>query len=64
MANATYWLYKRPDGFYELRQNRYREQFCRGKEPPNDVCAVANNVEQMREMVKLLKGTVDWNEHG
>lgn len=45
-----------------LRQTRFKAQFDAGSEHPHDVCAVARNVEELRNMVTTCKlgGSIDW----
>lgn len=55
----TYYATKSLDGSggYELRQVR----FINTSGHPHDVCAVARTVEELRETVKVLKGSIDWS---
>lgn len=41
---------------FELRQTR----FIGNERHPHDICAVAMNVPQLRDTVKILTGSIDW----
>lgn len=59
MNSTTYYATKAlfGAGGFELRQTRFI-----GKEShPHDVCAIASNVPQLIETVKVLKGSIDWS---
>jgi hypothetical protein len=57
---TTYYLTRDAHGFVELRQTRYREQYQAGREHPHDVCAVARNKNEMRQMTISFEGSIDW----
>lgn len=59
---TDYYLTQDAQGFVELRQARYREQYQAGAEHPHDVCAVARSKNEMRQMLTSLHldGTIDW----
>jgi hypothetical protein len=42
---------------FELRQTR----FIGNERHPHDICAVAMSVDQLRDTVKILKGSIDWS---
>lgn len=42
---------------FELRQTR----FIGNEKHPWDICAVAMAVEQLRETVRVLGGSIDWS---
>jgi hypothetical protein len=57
---TTYWV-NREDGLFVLRQQRYREQFAEGKPHPNDVCAVATTLDEIKGVVSMYNlGTAEW----
>lgn len=58
----TYYVVPADGHGYELRQTRFKDLFAVGHDHPHDVCAVSTTLDQMREMVKLLEGTVDWSK--
>lgn len=64
MENAqafTYYTVTRGE-FIELRQTRFAAKFSRGIDHPHDVCAIAHNNAEMRDMVKECNlGTVDYS---
>jgi len=61
-AECAYYLRGAGDGLVELRQVRFRDQLDRGAGHPQDVCALARSVEEMRGMVERLGlGPVDWS---
>jgi hypothetical protein len=38
------------DGFWTMRQERYRANLAAGREHPHDVCAIARSLEELRSM--------------
>ncbi len=56
---STYYVVRAAHNMLELRQTRFAKL---DSEHPHDVCAVARNEQELREMVeKYLTGSVDWN---
>lgn len=49
-AKPTMYARKEPDGFWTLRQERFRRQLARGREHPHDVCAVARSIDELKSM--------------
>lgn len=47
---STMYARREPDGFYTMRQERYRAALAAGKEHPHDVCATAPTVDALRRM--------------
>ena len=58
----VYWVHRPQGRLIELRQTRYRERFRLGNEHPHDVCAIARDEQQLRDMVERYNlGPVDWS---
>lgn len=49
------------NGFYILRQERYKSLLKGGQEHPHDVCGVAPTIAKMREIGTILKGDIDYS---
>lgn len=49
------------NGLWTLRQERYREYLSCGMEHPNDVCAVANSLEELRAMCEKYWSDADYS---
>ncbi len=56
-ASTYYVVRDKATGLLELRQERFRSN----PDHPHDICAIARNVEEMRNMAKMLTGTVDYS---
>jgi len=64
-APATMYASKGQDGFYELRQTRFRDKRAsnNGEGHPHDVCAVNPTLEGLREMAaNHFPGVIDYSE--
>ncbi len=55
-----YYVVKRADGRFDLRQTRYRKRFYGGKEHPHDLMATAFQAPELSTMIdKHFRGLVD-----
>lgn len=61
MKTAMY-ARREPDGFYALRQERYRQRLADGNEHSHDVCAVARTVEELRSMCDKHWPNINYND--
>jgi hypothetical protein len=50
------------DGFWTLRQKRFKDKLTEGKEHPHDVCAVARSLGELREMCEKHWPDVDYEK--
>lgn len=57
---STMYVKQEDNGFVTLRQTRYADRLAKGKEHPHDVCAVARNVEELKNMCEKHWPDVDY----
>ncbi len=50
MTTATMYARQEPNGFWTLRQDRYRAYLAAGSDHPFDVCATARSREELKAM--------------
>jgi hypothetical protein len=51
-SNSEYYMTEDQNGFWELRQKRFKAQLLKGNEHPHDVVAVNNSRRGLLEMYK------------
>lgn len=61
MDHDKMYVRQDPDGFWTLRQERYRKHLEEGREHPHDVCAVARDRQELREMCEKHWPEVDYD---
>ena len=62
--NTSMYVRKERDGFYTLRQERYRDALASGNEHPHDVCAIAHSTDELRDMCAKYWPDVDYDKAG
>jgi hypothetical protein len=59
-SQSQLYVREEHDGFFALRQTRYRARLEAGQDHPHDVCAVARSREELRTMCETLFPDVDY----